>query len=122
MTISLDSVTLSAGDEKRQRVKRAFGRAGHFLWQMACNPLTAIGGANISQTVEGRERYPINVRYAREFRDRPDLLGSGVTVRADLPREIGPATTRSALTSTRTAPRPAAHSRWLTGDRPLDGL
>ena len=45
MTISLDSVTLSAGDEKRQRVKRAFGRVGHFLWQMACNPLTAIGGA-----------------------------------------------------------------------------
>ncbi len=30
---------------------------------------TAIGGKNISQTVEGRERYPINVRYAREFRD-----------------------------------------------------
>src|SRR5471030_1601061 len=45
MTISLDSVTLSAGDEKRQRVKRAFGRIAHFLWQMACNPLTAIGGA-----------------------------------------------------------------------------
>ncbi|HYU14418.1 MAG TPA: CusA/CzcA family heavy metal efflux RND transporter [Candidatus Acidoferrum sp.] len=35
---------------------------------------TAIGGMNISETVEGRERYPINVRYAREFRDDPDLL------------------------------------------------
>jgi copper/silver efflux system protein len=34
----------------------------------------AIGGANISQTVEGRERYPINVRYAREFRDSPQSL------------------------------------------------
>ncbi len=34
----------------------------------------AIGGANISQTVEGRERYPINVRYAREYRDSPELL------------------------------------------------
>jgi Cu(I)/Ag(I) efflux system membrane protein CusA/SilA len=30
---------------------------------------TAIGGMNISRTVEGLERYPINVRYARELRD-----------------------------------------------------
>ncbi len=29
---------------------------------------TAIGGRNVSVTVEGRERYPINVRYARDFR------------------------------------------------------
>lgn len=29
----------------------------------------AIGGKNITQTVEGRERYPINVRYLRELRD-----------------------------------------------------
>jgi Cu(I)/Ag(I) efflux system membrane protein CusA/SilA len=36
---------------------------------------SAIGGENISETVEGRERYPINVRYAREFRDDPELLG-----------------------------------------------
>ena len=35
---------------------------------------TAIGGMNISETVEGRERYPINVRYAREYRDDPELL------------------------------------------------
>ena len=30
---------------------------------------SAIGGDNISTTIEGRERYPINVRYARELRD-----------------------------------------------------
>jgi Cu(I)/Ag(I) efflux system membrane protein CusA/SilA len=35
----------------------------------------AIGGANVSETVEGRERYPISVRYAREYRDDPELLG-----------------------------------------------
>ncbi|HKE16857.1 MAG TPA: CusA/CzcA family heavy metal efflux RND transporter [Kofleriaceae bacterium] len=35
---------------------------------------TSIGGMNIAETVEGRERYPINVRYAREFRDDPALL------------------------------------------------
>jgi len=36
--------------------------------------MTAIGGMAVSETVEGRERYPITVRYAREFRDDPTLL------------------------------------------------
>jgi Cu(I)/Ag(I) efflux system membrane protein CusA/SilA len=36
---------------------------------------TAIGGRNVSETVEGRERYAINVRYARDFREDPDALG-----------------------------------------------
>jgi Cu(I)/Ag(I) efflux system membrane protein CusA/SilA len=30
---------------------------------------SALGGENVTQTVEGRERYPVNVRYAREFRE-----------------------------------------------------
>lgn len=30
---------------------------------------SAIGGKNITTTVEGRERYPVNVRYARDLRD-----------------------------------------------------
>jgi Cu(I)/Ag(I) efflux system membrane protein CusA/SilA len=29
---------------------------------------TAIGGMNLTTTIEGRERYPVNVRYARELR------------------------------------------------------
>jgi Cu(I)/Ag(I) efflux system membrane protein CusA/SilA len=29
---------------------------------------SAVGGANVTTTVEGRERYPVNVRYARAFR------------------------------------------------------
>jgi Cu(I)/Ag(I) efflux system membrane protein CusA/SilA len=36
---------------------------------------TAIGGMNLSQTVEGRERYWINLRYPRELRDDPERLG-----------------------------------------------
>ncbi|MCA9630836.1 MAG: efflux RND transporter permease subunit, partial [Myxococcales bacterium] len=36
--------------------------------------MSAIGGSNVSEAVEGRERYPINVRYAREFRDDPEAL------------------------------------------------
>ena len=35
---------------------------------------TAIGGKTISQMVEGRERYPIAVRYARDYRDSVDQL------------------------------------------------
>jgi Cu(I)/Ag(I) efflux system membrane protein CusA/SilA len=35
---------------------------------------SAIGGANIATTIEGRERYPINVRYLRELRDDPQKL------------------------------------------------
>ncbi|MFQ5606270.1 MAG: efflux RND transporter permease subunit, partial [bacterium] len=35
---------------------------------------TAIGGMNITQTVEGKERYPVNVRYPRELRDDLDKL------------------------------------------------
>ncbi len=36
---------------------------------------TAIGGMKISATVEGRERFPIRVRYPRELRDDPETLG-----------------------------------------------
>ncbi len=35
---------------------------------------TAIGGMKITSTVEGRERYPVRVRYPRELRDSPDQL------------------------------------------------
>ncbi|MGE5425060.1 MAG: efflux RND transporter permease subunit, partial [Syntrophothermus sp.] len=34
----------------------------------------AVGGMTLSTTVEGRERFPIRVRYARELRDNPDDL------------------------------------------------
>ncbi|HAU1900739.1 TPA: efflux RND transporter permease subunit [Legionella pneumophila] len=35
---------------------------------------SAVGGENITTTIEGRERYPVNVRYLRELRDDPDKL------------------------------------------------
>jgi Cu(I)/Ag(I) efflux system membrane protein CusA/SilA len=35
---------------------------------------SAVGGANVTTTVEGRERYPVSVRYARDFRDDLDRL------------------------------------------------
>jgi Cu(I)/Ag(I) efflux system membrane protein CusA/SilA len=36
--------------------------------------MSAIGGEPVTTTIEGRERYSINVRYAREFRDDLDKL------------------------------------------------
>ncbi len=37
--------------------------------------MTAIGGMQVSTTIEGLERYPINLRYPRDFRDNPDKIG-----------------------------------------------
>lgn len=36
--------------------------------------VTAIGGMKITETVEGLERYPVNLRYPRDLRDDPDRL------------------------------------------------
>ena len=36
--------------------------------------MSAIGGMNVTQTVEGLERYPVNVRYSRELRDNMPAL------------------------------------------------
>ena len=35
---------------------------------------SAIGGMNVTTTIEGLERYPLNVRYARELRESPEDL------------------------------------------------
>jgi len=35
---------------------------------------SAIGGMNVTQTVEGLERYPVNLRYPRDYRSDPEAL------------------------------------------------
>jgi Putative silver efflux pump len=35
---------------------------------------TAVGGRNIGETVEGRQRYPINLRYPQDYRNSPEQL------------------------------------------------
>jgi copper/silver efflux system protein len=35
---------------------------------------SGIGGQNIAENIKGRERYPINVRYSRDFRDSIDRM------------------------------------------------
>lgn len=74
---------------------------------------TAIGGMQISTTVEGLERYPVNVRYARDLRNDPYLIkqmlvpvSSGVQVPigqlADVTIRPGPPMIRSEDTRTAT--------------------
>jgi Cu(I)/Ag(I) efflux system membrane protein CusA/SilA len=36
--------------------------------------MSAIGGQNVTTTIEGRERYPVNVRYLRDYRSDPEAL------------------------------------------------
>jgi Cu(I)/Ag(I) efflux system membrane protein CusA/SilA len=35
---------------------------------------TAIGGMNVTQTIEGLERYPVNIRYPQDYRNSPEQL------------------------------------------------
>ncbi len=67
---------------------------------------SAIGGENVTTTIEGRERYPVSVRYARDYRDSVDQLrrvlvptpaGAHVPLAAiaDLTRREGPAMIRN---------------------------
>jgi Cu(I)/Ag(I) efflux system membrane protein CusA/SilA len=51
------------------------GRYGLTIREVQDVVMSAIGGENVTTTVEGRERYPVNVRYPRELRDEPDKLG-----------------------------------------------
>lgn len=57
------------------RLKREeLGRYGLSVSDAQTVIMTAIGGENISTTIEGRERYSIHLRYAREFREDLDSL------------------------------------------------
>jgi len=54
-------------------------RVGHFgltLGDVQQAIVTAIGGMEIARTLEGRERYPVRVAYARELRDRVEAARS----------------------------------------------
>jgi Cu(I)/Ag(I) efflux system membrane protein CusA/SilA len=47
----------------------AIGRYGLTVEDVQQVIQSAVGGANVTTTIEGRERFPVNVRYGREFRD-----------------------------------------------------
>jgi Cu(I)/Ag(I) efflux system membrane protein CusA/SilA len=54
--------------------RREAARYGLAVGDVQAVITTAIGGETVTTTVEGRERYPVNVRYKRELRDDPDRL------------------------------------------------
>jgi len=66
------------------RVKAA--RFGLSIQQIQGVIGAAIGGMNVSYSVEGLERYPINVRYPQEYRNSPEKLAELPIVTADKQR------------------------------------
>lgn len=52
--------------------RRAAARYGLTMADVQHTVMTAVGGMNVTRTVEGRERYSVNVRYARGLRDDPE--------------------------------------------------
>lgn len=54
--------------------REAMSRYGLTIRDMQMQLSVAVGGKQLTTTVEGRERFPVRVRYAREFRDNPDDL------------------------------------------------
>lgn len=52
----------------------AIARYGLKIEDMQRYISSAIGGMELTTTVEGRERFPVRARYAREFRDSPEDL------------------------------------------------
>ncbi len=54
--------------------RKAISRYGLTIKDLQNHISSAIGGMQLTTTVEGRERFPVRVRYAREFRDNPEDL------------------------------------------------
>ncbi|MEX2395422.1 MAG: efflux RND transporter permease subunit, partial [Balneolales bacterium] len=54
--------------------REAIGRHGLKIKDVQDVISTAIGGQTLTTTVEGRERYPVRARYAREYRDNPEAI------------------------------------------------
>lgn len=54
--------------------RRNAARYGVSVSELQSMVATLVGGQNIGETLEGRERYPINVRYPREWRDNIQKL------------------------------------------------
>ncbi len=54
--------------------RKAAGRYGLNVADVQAVVAGAVGGENVSETIEGLARFPINLRYPREWRDSPQRL------------------------------------------------
>jgi Cu(I)/Ag(I) efflux system membrane protein CusA/SilA len=74
-TLSVYAERVMGGNYLDFRIDRdAIARYGLTVGDVQDVIQTAIGGMNITTTVEGLERYPVNLRYNRELRDNVDAL------------------------------------------------
>jgi copper/silver efflux system protein len=74
-TTSVFSERLSGGRYLTARIDRAAAaRFGLSQAEIQEAITGAIGGENVTETVEGLERYPVNIRFPRELRDTPEKL------------------------------------------------
>ncbi len=75
-TLSVYAERVTGGNFLDYRIKREeAARYGLTVGDVQDVIMTAIGGMNITRTVEGLERYPVNLRYGSELRDTPEKLG-----------------------------------------------
>ena len=74
-TLSVYAERVTGGNYLDFHIKRTeAARFGLTVGDVQDIIMTAIGGMNITQTVEGLERYPVNLRYGSELRDTPEKL------------------------------------------------
>ena len=72
---SIFAERISQGFYVNVEVKRAeAARYGLSVVDVQTAVSSGIGGENIAENIEGRERYPINVRYSPDFRDSVDRM------------------------------------------------
>ena len=60
--------------------REALGRYGLAIGDVQDVIATALGGETVTITVEGRERYGVNIRYPRELRSSPQAIATEVVV------------------------------------------
>ncbi|MBY0334289.1 MAG: CusA/CzcA family heavy metal efflux RND transporter [Acetobacteraceae bacterium] len=60
--------------------RAALGRYGLSVADVQAAVAMALGGETVTTTVEGRERYGVNLRYPRELRDDPQAIAAEVQV------------------------------------------
>ena len=74
-TLSVYSERVTGGNFFDYQIKRAeAARYGLTVGDVQDIIISAVGGVNVTQTVEGLERYPVNLRYGSELRDSPEKL------------------------------------------------
>jgi len=74
-TASVYSERVAGGRYVKVDIQRAkAARYGLNIAEIQQVVATAIGGMNVTQTVEGLERYPVSLRYPQDYRDSPEQL------------------------------------------------